>query len=77
MSDIDFKKIKELNDEIEKLLNERPEYREFQEEIRKEIKKGLTTNNRMNIAFGLMIESARKLGKEMESFSDLLKGEKE
>ena len=66
MNDIDFELIKKYNEEIEKLLVERPEYREFQKKITETIRKGGNQHNRVNIAFSLMIDKLHELDKKLK-----------
>jgi hypothetical protein len=57
MNSVDFEYIKKLNEEIEALLNERPEYREMIEDVRREIDRqaGNNKHNRCAIAIDIMM----------------------
>ena len=71
--DIDFVLIKELNEQIEKLLEERPEYREWWDENQEEIRKA-GPENRFAVAQNLMLESFKKMREQMEELQKELNG---
>jgi hypothetical protein len=69
--EIDFVKIKSLRKEIDDLLNERPEYREWFENVQKQVAKGGNKHNRMVIAFQLMNEKTLELLDKIKEIKEL------
>ena len=63
--EIDFAKIKELNKEIQKLLEERPEMQEWWNEMQEEMRKA-GPNNKFAVAQDLMLTKFRELNEELQ-----------
>lgn len=67
--DIDFNKIKYLQGQLNKLLEQRPEYKEYQKMIESELKKaGDNRHNRMAILENLLHEKRKELIASWEDF---------
>lgn len=71
----DFVKIKELRAELNKLLEERPEYKPFQAEIDEALKKAGNSHNRMAYLHRRMRENLLKLHEAFTDIGRLCKGE--
>lgn len=70
---IDFEKIKELNKEIQDLLEEKPELRELQDQIDK-IRETVGKKNRLAMIQTLMLDKFFELNEKLEELSILGKG---
>lgn len=71
---VDFKKIKECREEINKLIQERPELKSYQEEIDRELAKaGNNKHNRMAVLENLMMEKIIELKKQWAELGRLVK----
>jgi polyribonucleotide nucleotidyltransferase len=66
-------KIKELQNQIKELLEQKPEHKAFQEEVEKELEKaGDNIHNREAVLNNLAASKFRELGKALEAFRDEL-----
>ena len=73
---IDFNKIKDLNEEIAKLIKEKPELQELQNEI-KERTEGLTPHNKQQVILSMMTERREKMINTAQDIASLCeKGKK-
>lgn len=70
--DIDFAKIKKLNQEIKNLLEEKPELAEFQKEIDIILKK-VGKKNRMAMLQSLMLDKFLEMNEKLQELSEITK----
>ena len=70
---MDSQHIFELKQEINKFLDEHPEYREFQKEIEIKLKNAGNSHNRMAILNMMMAENIKSLSKLWSELSDKFK----
>jgi len=61
----DFPDIKKYQEEINKILDERPEFREFQENIETELEKAGSQHNRNVVLQNMMIEKVNELKEKL------------
>lgn len=72
LTTIDFELIKKLNQEKEKLLTERPQYREYQKQIDEALEKAGSRQNRMAILGTMMRDKVAELQQKMIELSTML-----
>jgi hypothetical protein len=67
---IDEKKVFQLKKELNEFLRENPKGREFQKKIDAELAKAGNQHNRLNVIFGMMVESYTELVKNIKKLRE-------
>ena len=71
--EIDFEKIKALQEEIYELIEKRPELQAFQDEINKKLSKCNSQENRLSMISIMMLESFFKLNEVLNGINSVYK----
>jgi seryl-tRNA synthetase len=70
---MDFEKMKKLQDELNKLLEERPELQALQDKIDATLNKAGSKNNRLTMIQNLMLDSFFELNEKLQEMSGKMK----
>jgi len=70
---MDFEKIKKLQDELKKLLQERPDLQALQDKIDATLNKAGSKNNRLTMMHNLMLDSFFELNEKLQEMSGRMK----
>jgi len=70
---MDFEKMKKLQDELNKLLEERPDLQALQDKIDTTLNKAGSKNNRLTMMQNLMLDSFFELNEKLQEMSGRMK----